>query len=379
MPPVTKDRAIELLSHLDECAATSFHEQQVVRYVVDFLEKIGLEFQLDKYGNVIVHYMTDSERQPVGYVAHMDHPGFEISGFDDQGIVSARALGGVPTASFEGGIAVKIIMGNNEEVIGNLSAKHNGALDRQVLIELPDHIDMIEPAYAVFDLPPFALSDDFIHMRALDDLAGCASILAVLEALVSNNIKANFYGIFSRAEEVGLVGARLIARQKLLPVNTTIVSIESSRTLPGAEQGGGPVIRTGDASYTFDGGAERLLLRAGTFLREKDPSFQYQRQLMSGGTCEATAFALQGYHVTGLAYPLGNYHNLGNPTESFPSGSVELENIHSDDFYKGICLLTEAVILSDGEDDTPVAKRLASVPIDQEQQLIDSSRVWSSG
>ena len=30
---------------------------------------------------------------------------------------------------------------------------------------------------------------------------------------------------------------------------------------------------------------------------------------MSGGVCEATAFAVFGYRTTGIAFPLGNYHN----------------------------------------------------------------------
>ena len=373
MIPVTKERAIEILSDLDKCVATSFHEERVVRYVVAFLEDKGLDFQLDKYGNVIVHYMTDADCEPIAYVAHMDHPGFEILGLDDRGMLVARALGGVPPTSFDGGTKVKIIMGNQEEVSGVLAAKDNGALDRQVFIQPNKEVNIVEPAYAVFDLPDFALLDKFIHMRALDDLAGCASIISVLEALVSQDIKANVYGVFTRAEEVGLIGARLVARDKQLPKNTTIVSIDSSRTIPGAEQGNGPVIRTGDASYTFDGGAERLLLRTGSLLKENDSDFQYQRQLMSGGTCEATAFALQGYQVTGLAYPLGNYHNQGNPSEVSPAGSVELENIHEEDFHNGIRLLTEAVTISEDEDQTPLAKRLANVSITDEQQLINSS------
>lgn len=373
MIPVTKERAIEILSDLDKCVATSFHEERVVRYVLAFLEDKGLDFQLDKYGNVIVHYMTDADCEPIAYVAHMDHPGFEFLGLDDRGMPVARALGGVPPISFDGGTKVKIIMGNQEEVPGVLVAKDNGILDRQVFIQPNKEMNIVEPAYAVFDLPDFALLDDFIHMRALDDLAGCASIISVLEALVSQNSKANFYGVFTRAEEVGLIGARLVARDKQLPENTTIVSIESSRTIPGAEQGKGPVIRTGDASYTFDGGAERLLLRTGSLLKENESGFQYQRQLMSGGTCEATAFALQGYQVTGLAYPLGNYHNQGNPSEVSPAGSVELENIHEEDFHNGIRLLTEAATISEDEDQTPLAKRLANVSITDEQQLINSS------
>lgn len=373
MVSVTKERAIEILSDLDKCSATSFYEERVMSYIRAFLKDKGLDFRLDQYGNIIVHYVTDPDSEPIAYVAHMDHPGFELLGLDDRGMSVARALGGVPPVSFDGGTKVKIIMGNEEEVTGVLEAKVNGVLDRQVFIQPNGGVDIIEPAYAVFDLPEFLLLDDFIHMRALDDLAGCASIISVLESMVSQNIKANFYGVFTRAEEVGLIGARLVARDQELPENTTIVSIESSRTLPGAEQGKGPVIRTGDASYTFDGGAERLLSRTGSMLKEEDADFQYQRQLMSGGTCEATAFALQGYQVTGLAYPLGNYHNQGNPSEVSPSGSVELENIHSEDFYNGIRLLTEALSISEDEDQTPLAKRLANVPITDEQQLIDSS------
>ena len=40
--------------------------------------------------------------------------------------------------------------------------------------------------------------------------------------------------------------------------------------------------------------------------------FKYQRNLMGAGGCEASAFKAFGYKVTGLAYPLGNWHNRGS-------------------------------------------------------------------
>jgi endoglucanase len=38
--------------------------------------------------------------------------------------------------------------------------------------------------------------------------------------------------------------------------------------------------------------------------------FRWQRKLMPGGTCEATAFSTYGYRSTCLCLPLGNYHNM---------------------------------------------------------------------
>ena len=97
------------------------------------------------------------------------------------------------------------------------------------------------PAAAVFDLPDFELDGEYIRMRAVDDLAGCASALAAMARLVRSGEQpeGDVYTLFTRAEEVGLVGARLAADAGLLPSGTLIVSAESSRTLPGAEQGRG--------------------------------------------------------------------------------------------------------------------------------------------
>ena len=78
MVSVTKERAIEILSDLDKCSATSFYEERVMSYIRAFLKDKGLDFRLDQYGNIIVHYVTDPDSEPIAYVAHMDHPGFEI-------------------------------------------------------------------------------------------------------------------------------------------------------------------------------------------------------------------------------------------------------------------------------------------------------------
>ena len=164
-----------------------------------------------------------------------------------------------------------------------------------------------------------------------------------LEWLVLNEEKVDFYAVFTRAEEVGLIGARLLAYEEILPKETIIVSVESSPVIPGISQGEGPVIRTGDASYTFDSEAEKFLSIGRLRIQETNTAFKYQRHLMRGGTCEATAFAHFGYRVTGIAFPLGNYHNATTKI-SDASGGVDLEYIDVSDYLGGIELIKQSAI-----------------------------------
>ena len=170
--------------------------------------------------------------------------------------------------------------------------------------------EMPLPTAAVFDLVDFELDGEYIRMRAVDDLAGCGSALAAMARLVRSGQPAegDVYALFTRAEEVGLVGARLAAENRLLPPATLVISVESSRTLPGAEQGRGPVIRVGDAGSTFDADAESVLIRAREALTEREGGFAAQRQLMSGGVCEAR-------RVRGLRVPR-HWHRL--PARQLP-------------------------------------------------------------
>ena len=58
----------------------------------------AVETSRDAYGNVIAHYERPSSRSrppPIAFVAHMDHPGFEIiSPSKQDGVFTARAWGG---------------------------------------------------------------------------------------------------------------------------------------------------------------------------------------------------------------------------------------------------------------------------------------------
>ena len=107
--------------------------------------------------------------------------------------------------------------------------------------------------------------------------------------------------------------------------------------------------------YDIEGTA-LALRRALETLQEGPDGLNAQRQLMSGGVCEASAFARHGYLATGLAFPLGNYHN------GAPEGRIEAEYIHIADYVAGVRLMVEAAHQLPERDDTGFQRRLRQVP-----------------
>ena len=354
-------RALEHLRELGARPAVPFHEGGPSKYIEGRLTDAGLPVSYDDFGNVIVRYShgTPSGTPPLALVAHMDHPGFEVTESDGY-TATAKALGGIPAAALHKPTRVLVITGDGRRIDAETGALDPGGA-RTVALR-SEETEAIKPGMAVvFDLPDFELDGDVIRMRALDDLAGCAATLAVIESLAESKGSADVFGVFTRAEEGGLFGARLMAEAGTLPADSLVVSIESSPVIAGVSQGDGPVIRTGDALTTFDMEAEGVLQSAARSLAKRDSAFKHQRRLMSGGVCEGTAFSAAGYSVTGLAFPLGNYHNATTSIPD-PDGDVGAEYITLSDFLGGVDLLAEAAVSVSGRDKTPAADRLGPVP-----------------
>ncbi len=368
--------AVEILRALGSRPAAPFFEDGPAEYILARLDHLGVSVAHDAFGNIIAHFTRSPERDqpPLAFVAHMDHPGFEIVEATEDRVV-ARALGGVPVASLRKPTPVLVLTPDGRRLAAEVGPPDERAgrdeSDRLVMVRLESPTALTPPVPVVFDLPDFVLDGDTIRMRAVDDLAGCASILAALERLVADGAETDLYAVFTRAEEGGLFGARLMAEAGTLPKDTLVVSVEASPVIPGVAQGEGPVIRTGDAAYTFDADAEQVLNVAADRIGARDRGFRHQRRLMSGGGCEATAFALFGYRVTGLAFPLGNHHNatagIGDP-----DGGVDAEYIRLSDYLGGVELIVEAAKSVSRRGDSPVRSRLRSVP-DQVRRRLEAT------
>lgn len=351
----------QVLEQLAAIPAASFHEQQMSQTIQGLLNGFHVPFSLDRYGNILAHYQRGEPAQRLAMVAHMDHPAFELTEGGSRG-GQAVLLGGVrledipgaPVRVFSGGAAILGKVTNAERQLvseGDSPRREPAGIVLTIDAEAPLHAG----DWGVWEMPGFRPEGELLHMRAADDLAGCASILTCLAALAAEDAEADVYGIFTRAEEVGLVGATLVAQQGLLPPDTIVISVESSRMLPGAEQGLGPVLRVGDLRRAFHPDGEALLQNAIAAVKAADSEFKSQRQLMSGGTCEATAFGAFGYRTTGIALPLGNYHNVR------PEGGLAPEYIHRDDLTGAARILRAAADVARGPITDPALPRLQAM------------------
>lgn len=320
-----------------------FHEHRVRAALCETLKRSRVPWRIDAHGNLLAHYRKGRAR-PLALTAHMDHPGFELVSVEGR---KARALwnGQVPTFDLRG---LRLALWSDRPqgrlgaaVVEDGDGRRPQPQVKDLRISVPPGARAGDFGYA--DLTPFRLSRGRIVSKALDNVAGCAAIAACLDHLSRNGLPGDVVGLFTRAEEVGFHGALGAIQAGSLPRGRPVVVLECSKALPGAEQGKGPVIRVGDKARIFDPDLLAACEESARALQKKLPRFKFQRRLMDGGTCEATAFGLAGYQAVCLAFPLGNYHNVG-------SGGVLPENISEEDFLNGVRLL--AHFASSGLDST---------------------------
>src|SRR5687767_10330882 len=261
--PVPPASVVDILRELSACPTAPLHEAYVARRIVQLCRDFDLTVSSDAYGNLHAraagenHDSPGAGGVPLVLAAHMDHPAFEVISVDP---ARAVLLGGVPAACFARPVRATIVRPDERipvKVVGHEEREGGG---RELLLQASEPLRADD--FGVFDVGPFRETGDLLFGPAMDDLAGCAAILATLNECRRRGLNADVVGLFTRAEEVGLTGATLVARERLLPGDALVISLEASRALPGAEMGGGPVIRVGDRSGSFAPSGEALLRRA---------------------------------------------------------------------------------------------------------------------
>ena len=291
----------------------------------------------------------------------MDHPGFELLKPLSNRKWLARFRGGVGPAYFKRGVPVRLLPGDAPATIGKRrSEEKTFELESQ-------HPVAVAPVFAVWELEDFAIRRGRIVGRACDDLIGVAAALATLILLKSTHARVNVIGALSRAEEVGFHGALALAADHGLPAGSLVVSLETSRELPGVSMGSGVILRVGDKASTFDSAAMRFLAEVATESQIRRKGFRFQRALMSGGTCEASAYQEFGYQCGAVCIPLGNYHNCG------PRNRVAAEYVSIDD------LVGMVELLASSAKRMPQFKRLAArLPVRLHKLLGQARRRFTS-
>ena len=352
------DATLATVERIAAAPTAPYHEHRAMRAIAAELDRYGIERHDDAYGQVHARSRSGDATHALALVAHADHPAFDvISASGREG--RARILGGFYERFFATAVPVLVCDdGETEPFHATLDdfrsapdVPHNSLGHCRIRAER----ELAVGQWAVLDLAAFARRDDELHLRAADDLALCAVAVLTLAALRRDERAHDVHAVFTRGEETGLYGARLVAEDGLLPRDAIVVSLEASRALATARPGAGPVVRPGDVYNTFSNEGERFL-RVG---RERlaAAGIPTQRALLTGGTCESSAFVRQGWTTTAIALPNVNYHNQSDEQPRFIPEVVRLSDLRG-----AVALLAEAATAAGADEDESWWPDVKSVP-----------------
>ncbi len=307
-----------------------FAEHKVIEYIERFCRaRSGVRLSRDEAGNVLVRVRKGSRvvRRPVCITAHVDHPGFVADKMLLNSHVQAFWRGGVPPEYF---VRSKVRFDVNgtwvRGIIRSVLVRPRNGQSRVDTASIKVERDIPRGAVGMWDFPDPVVRGTRIYARGCDDLAGVAAMLSAIHELSRSGKTCDAYFLFTRAEEVGFIGAIAACRLKTIPSKCFIVAMETSSERPFAKIGDGPILRVGDRASTFTHAATAYCHRVARELARDDSSFKYQRKLMDGGTCESSAYCALGYEATGICIALGNYHNVDAKKRKLAPEYVDLND-----------------------------------------------------
>ncbi|MCC6276461.1 MAG: M20/M25/M40 family metallo-hydrolase [Oligoflexia bacterium] len=303
-----------------------FREFFVLNTIEKILRQNHIPYFKDSLGQIIAgvtHARQLRNRGKIVLMAHTDHPGFHLIKRQNLGFWTAQWHGGRPPKSEKAFVRIfdpDRPHWSTRAQIAKINKKHVLTLK---LLEKSSKLN--NRCFGAFDYPGAKINSNLVTTRAADDLSGVVIILEVLKAL-KNRGSHQIVGVFTRAEEVGFRGAIHLFNKIKFHRDSWVLSLEASRQLPGARPGKGCVIRLGDKRSLYDSEIIRQLDQCAKSISKKN--FKFQRRLMDGGTCEATAARAFGLKAAGLAVPLKNYHNQRANGHPGPEG-IDLRDVNS--------------------------------------------------
>ncbi|MDD2805706.1 MAG: hypothetical protein PHV33_09135 [Elusimicrobiales bacterium] len=318
-PEASELRAREkFLLEVTSLPVAAGYEGAAAALVADWVRRRpALALAKDKCGNLVVT-RKDFKRAcrktaPLFITAHLDHPAFvalAVAGRE----VKLEFRGGVQDAYFKGAELELFSADLKKSYPARVVSLDTAAKPfKTVTARLAAPAPLAPGCLGRWKFPAAGVKKGVAYTHACDDLASVAAALTAFEIISRDRKLGHAALLFTRAEEVGFVGAIGAARSGTIPKNARLICLECSRSFPhDSPIGAGPIVRVGDRMSVFTPELTNLVSDAAAAYQKENPGFRFQRKLMPGGVCEASAFSFYGLRSTCLCLPLGNYHNMAD-------------------------------------------------------------------
>jgi putative aminopeptidase FrvX len=248
---------------------------------------------VDEFGNVV------AGKGPIAFIAHMDEIGLLATHIEEDGRVRFRKVGGVEDDVIKG--ARVWAYGPGLDLIGVIGVEPPHFKEKQQELLADFGFSSREDAEAAglkpmtpiaFDRTP-KTTGSFVTSAALDDRAGSWALLEAYKDV------GNASFIWTVQEEVGLVGARALARRveaNYVVVVDTMACCNPAINGP-VKPGAGPVIRLFDNTGAY---TNKLARRIIEIARSRGIPVQIGG---GGGGTDAAAFVQAGVPAVAIGIP----------------------------------------------------------------------------
>lgn len=297
----------ELLKELCLVNGVSGNETAVRENIISRI-KDYCEYTVDNLGNLICFCKGRKKSdKKVMICAHMDEVGFIITYINDDGTLCFGEVGGIDTSVI---IGRQVKVGSISGVVGS-TAVHNLSSEEREVPPKTDSLyidigaDSREDAEKYVSLGDYVYFDsDFIEMgdciksKAIDDRAGCAMMIKMIQ----EKPEYDTYFVFNVQEEIGLRGSRVSAFAvqpdfAIVLEATTAGDIDSvSGAKKVCQLGKGAVVGFMDRSTVYDKELYKL-----AFDTAKEINVPCQTKTMIAGGNDSGAIHLSGRGVRTIA------------------------------------------------------------------------------
>lgn len=311
---------LQSLRTLCELDGISGDEGEVREYIISRI-KDKCELKTDPLGNLIAFCKgSRSSDKKLMISAHMDEVGFIVTYITPDGFLRFSPVGGIdPRVVF--GKRVKVGKDKLFGVVGGKALHHLESSERD---KAPDfdklYIDIGAKSYdeacnvvalgdsVVFDSSFTELGNDCIKSKAIDDRAGCAVMIDMIE----KGVMYDTYFTFVVQEEIGLRGSAAAA-YTVDPDFAIVLEATTAADIPASsnekrvcELGRGAVVSFMDRSTLYDKELYRLCFETG---KEADIPVQTKTMVAGGNDAGAIHRSRGGVRTCAISVPCRYLHS----------------------------------------------------------------------
>lgn len=300
--------------------ALSGNEESVRNFIIDKIKEF-CEYSVDNLGNVIA--LRKGRKTPdkkLMVAAHTDEVGLIITSIRSDGTLTFDAVGGIDSAVIIGK-KVKIGKAELNGVVGSKAVHKLSAKQRDEAPEISDlYIDFGATDkqdaeknvnvgdYAYFDSDYIEFGNRRIKAKAIDDRAGCAIMLSLIE----EEPEYDTWFVFNVQEEIGLRGSTVSA-YTVQPDIAIVLEATTAADIDGAsgaervcEVGKGPVVSFMDRSTMYD---KELYKAAFSLADELGISCQTKSMIAGGNDSGAIHISGKGVRTIAVSLPCRYLHS----------------------------------------------------------------------